>query len=64
MSQLDEHISHVPQEWATPLASVIDSASVILIALKEWKIDSPELLLGLTKLVIEEHDKFIVKRPY
>lgn len=63
MSLLDDRISYVPQEWAVPLASVIDTASVIRIALKEWKIDNPELLLGLTKLVLERHDKVIQNNP-
>jgi hypothetical protein len=64
MSQLDNRISQAPQEWAVPLADVIDTADVVYIALKTWKIDSPELLLGLTKLVIERHDKANPKQPY
>jgi hypothetical protein len=64
MSQLDERISYAPPAWAVPLADVIDTADIIHIALKSWKIDSPELLLGLTKLVIERYDKATPKQPY
>jgi hypothetical protein len=64
MSQLDERICQAPAEWNLPLADVIDTADVIRIALKSWEIDSPELLLGLTKLVMERHDKVTSYHPY
>jgi len=56
MNDFDQRISHISAEWATPVVEVIDTADAIRLALAAWKIDSPELLLGLTRLALERHD--------
>ena len=52
----DRYIEHAPPEWRGPLTEVIDTAGAIRRALDDFDIDSPELLLGLTKLVLERQD--------
>ena len=54
--RFDQRISNTPLEWQQPLADVIDTADAIRLALLDWEIDSPELLLGLTKLALDRHD--------
>ena len=58
-SNFDARISRTPIEWVTPLAEVVDTADSIRLALKDWGLepdDAPELLLELTKLVLQRHD--------
>lgn len=56
MSNFDRHIINVPAEWNTALVEVVDTAHAIRLILKDWNIDSPELLLGLTELALKRHD--------
>jgi hypothetical protein len=56
-TRLDSRLSNTPIEWSKPLAEVIDTASTVRLALDTWGINSPELLLGLTELVLKRHDK-------
>lgn len=55
-SAFDRRINNTPSEWSGPLTEVVDTADAIRLALKDWGIDSPELILGLTKLVLDRHD--------
>ena len=57
MSIFDRAIERYPTEWSKPILEVVDTAGVIRCALIDWKIDSPELLLGLTTLAIQRYDK-------
>ena len=56
-SQFDRRMDHTPEEWRGPLADVVDTADAVRLALKDWEINDPALLLGLTRLVLERHDK-------
>jgi hypothetical protein len=56
VSSADQHLTMLPPEWSLPSAEVIDTAKTIHLFLKEWDINSPELLLGLTELVLKRHD--------
>jgi hypothetical protein len=56
MNAFEFRISNTTAEWATPMIEVIDTADTVRLALADWEIDSPELLLGLTRLVMERHD--------
>lgn len=54
--RFDTRIGHTPQEWRQPLVDVVDTADAIRLALQDWEIDSPELLVGLTRLALERFD--------
>lgn len=56
MQHFDRRIDQTPHEWRGPLVEVIDTADAIRLALKDWNIESPELLLGLTALALERYD--------
>ena len=56
MTRFDQRISNSPDDWRTPLAQVVDTADAIRLALQDWNIDDPALLLGLTKLALERYD--------
>jgi hypothetical protein len=56
-NRFDRRVNNTPDEWSSPLVEVVDTADTIRLALEDWKIDSPELILGLTKLVLDRHDK-------
>ena len=56
-TRFDRRIDNTPYEWRGPLADVIDTADAVRLALKDWEIDDSALLLGLTRLVLERHDK-------
>ena len=43
-------------QWIKPIVDVVDTAHIVRMALKDWEIDDTELLLGLTKLVIQRHE--------
>jgi hypothetical protein len=58
ISKADQFLSSLPSEWSHPSAEVIDTAKTIHLFLKEWDINSPELLLGLTELVLKRHDNY------
>ena len=55
-SAFDARINNTPHEWRGPLTEVVDTADAIRLALRDWEIESPELLLGLTKLALERYD--------
>ena len=55
-SRFDQHIEHTPYEWRSPLVNVIDTADAVRLAMQDWGIESPELLLGLTQLVLHRFD--------
>jgi hypothetical protein len=46
-----------PDEWKGPLVDVVDTAEAVILAAERWNvpIDS-SLIVGLTRLVIEQHD--------
>ena len=50
-------LDHTPWDWKGPLVDVVDTAEAVIIAAKQWDvpIDS-HLIVGLTRLVIEQHD--------
>lgn len=54
--RFDKRIGNTPQEWRQPLVDVVDTADAIRLALQDWEIDSPELLVGLTKLALDRYD--------
>ena len=56
MDRFDQRINNTPDDWRAPLTQVIDTADAIRLALQDWNIDSPELLLGLTKLALDRYD--------
>jgi hypothetical protein len=55
-SSFDRRIKNTPPEWRGPLVEVVDTAEAIHLAMKGWGIESPELLLGLTRLAVERFD--------
>jgi len=55
-SAFDRRIDNTPDDWRGPLTEVVDTADAIRLALRDWEVDSPELLLGLTKLALERYD--------
>jgi hypothetical protein len=55
-SAFDCRIDNLPYQWRGPLVEVVDTADAIRLALKDWGMDSPELLLGLTKLALQRYD--------
>ena len=55
-SKFDLRLQNVPAEWNLPLAEVADTADAIRLLLEDWQMENPELLLGLTKLVLQRHD--------
>jgi len=52
----DRRIDNTPYEWRGPLTDVIDTADAVRLAMKDWGVESPELLLGLTQLVFHRFD--------
>ena len=55
-NRFDCRIDNTPGEWQRPLTDVIDTADAVRLAIKDWGIESPELLLGLTQLVLNRFD--------
>jgi hypothetical protein len=55
-SRFDRRIDNTPCEWRGPLADVVDTADAVRLAMEDWGIKSPELLLGLTQLVLRRFD--------
>jgi hypothetical protein len=52
----DRRLPHVPGEWRGPLVDVIDTAEAVRLALCRWGMENnAEALVGLTRLVLEEH---------
>jgi hypothetical protein len=62
-SAFDRRIDNTPLEWRAPLTEVVDTADAIRLALRDWEIDSPELLFGLTKLALERYDASKLNTP-
>ena len=56
-SAFDRRIDNTPADWRGPLTEVVDTADAIRLALKDWDINDPALLLGLTKLALERYDR-------
>ena len=56
-SRFERRMDQTPHEWRGPLADVVDTADAVRLALNDWEINDPALLLGLTRLVLERHDK-------
>jgi hypothetical protein len=56
-SSFDSAIQNYPIKWSKPIVEVVDTADVLRCALKDWGIDSPELLLGLTTLALQRYDE-------
>jgi hypothetical protein len=54
--RFDRRIDNTPCEWQGPLVDVVDTADAVLLAMEDWGIESPELLLGLTQLVLHRFD--------
>ena len=55
--KFDLHMQHVPDRFKDPTVEVIDTADSVRIWLTEFNLLTPELLLELTKLVLERADK-------
>ena len=55
-SAFDRRIDNTPSHWRGPLTEVVDTADAIRLALQDWDINSPELILGLTKLALDRYD--------
>jgi hypothetical protein len=56
LTPFDLRIANSPYEWRGPLTEVIDTADAVRLAMEDWGIESPELLLGLTQLVLQRFD--------
>ena len=56
-TRFDRRIWNTPHEWRGPLTEVIDTADAVRLALKDWEMDDPALILGLTRLVLDRHDR-------
>ena len=56
-SAFDRRIDNTPADWRGPLTEVVDTADAIRLALKDWDISDPALLLGLTKLALVRYDR-------
>ena len=54
--RFDRRLDNVPCEWQGPLTDVVDTADSVRLAMEDWGIESPELLLGLTQLVLHRFD--------
>jgi hypothetical protein len=55
-NRFDSRIKNTSCEWQGPLVEVIDTADAVRLAMEDWGIESPELLLGLTQLVLHRFD--------
>jgi hypothetical protein len=55
-NRFDRRIDNTPCEWQGPLTDVVDTADAVRLAMEDWGIGSPELLLGLTQLVLHRFD--------
>lgn len=55
-SRFEIALGSADHQWIKPLADVLDTAHIVRMALKDWELDDTELLLGLTKLVIQRHE--------
>jgi hypothetical protein len=55
----DRRLEHVPDTWKGPLVDVMDTFECVSMWFQgdNEKLYSPELALGLTRLVIEQHAK-------
>jgi hypothetical protein len=56
LTGFERRIDQLPFSWRGPIADVVDTADTIYLKLQELGIDSPELLLGLTRLTLERYD--------
>lgn len=59
MNYFDRRIENAPHEWKRHLVDVMDtfdSVSLFFESDEKAKLYSPELALGLTRLVVERHD--------
>jgi hypothetical protein len=56
LTAFDRRIDQIPFSWRGPIVDVVDTADTIHLKLEELGIDSPELLLGLTRLAMERYD--------
>ena len=54
--RFDRRIDNTPWDWRRPLTDVVDTADSVRLAMEDWGIESPELLLGLTQLVLHRFD--------
>ena len=54
--RFDLRIDNTPWDWRKPLTDVVDTADSVRLAMEDWGIESPELLLGLTQLVLHRFD--------
>lgn len=60
-TRFDRRIDNTPADWRGPTVDVIDTATAVRMALEDWGVENPaatcpELLLGLTQLVLARHD--------
>ena len=60
--RFNQRIDRTPHEWRQPLVDVVDTADAIRLALQDWEIDSPELLVGLTNLALDRYDELQSKK--
>lgn len=59
MNYFDQRIENAPHEWKIHLVDIMDtfdSVSLFFESEEKAKLYSPELALGLTKLVVERRD--------
>jgi hypothetical protein len=55
-SAFDRRLQHLPHDWRGPLVDVLDTAETVRLRLQEWGMeDNAEALVGLTRLVLEQH---------
>jgi hypothetical protein len=59
--RFDCRIENTPDQWRGPLTEVIDTADAVRLAMEDWGIESPELLLGLTQLVLHRFDALEIR---
>ena len=58
MTPFERRIEAIPYGWKGPTVDVLDTVESVLYKLEELKLDpSPELVLGLTALIIDEKNR-------
>lgn len=60
-TRFNRRIDRTPANWRGPTVDVIDTATAVRMALQDWGVENPattcpELLLGLTQLVLARYD--------
>ena len=58
LAAFNRRLEHLPHDWKGPLVDVIDTFETVCIALKGYGVEDDSFLaLGLTQLVIQQHNQ-------